>query len=79
LEETLGSEDTLILYTDGVVSARHAGELFGEARLLSTFVSLQQREVQAIAQGILQQASEFAGGYLGDDVAIVVVRRSKAD
>ncbi len=79
LEETLGREDTLILYTDGVVSARRAGEFFGEGRLLSTFVSLRQREVQPIAQGILEQASEFAGGNLGDDVAIVVVRRRKAD
>ena len=68
--------ETLILHTDGLTEARRGSELFGEQRLLEAAKRLVGGTAQAMAEALIGEATEFAGGHLTDDVAVMVVRRS---
>jgi len=73
---TLQSGDAVVLYTDGVLEARRAGELYGPERLdrvLSERAALPPAE---LAQAVLDDCRAFARGELADDCAVVVVRRA---
>jgi sigma-B regulation protein RsbU (phosphoserine phosphatase) len=66
--------DALVLYTDGVIEARHERELYGTPRLdafLSQNAGLGARE---LADAVLDDCRAFAQGPLLDDCAVVVVR-----
>jgi sigma-B regulation protein RsbU (phosphoserine phosphatase) len=66
--------DALVLYTDGVIEARHDRELYGMPRLddfLRQNASLGARE---LADAVLEDCRGFAQGPLLDDCAVVVVR-----
>jgi serine phosphatase RsbU (regulator of sigma subunit) len=66
--------DAVVLYTDGVIEARRDRELYGTPRLddfLRRHVHLGARE---LADAVLADCREFAGGPLFDDCAVVVVR-----
>jgi serine phosphatase RsbU (regulator of sigma subunit) len=65
----------LVLYTDGVVEARRADELFGIDRLDAVLRAEVGRPAQAIADAVVSACRAFAGGGLGDDCAIVVLKR----
>jgi serine phosphatase RsbU (regulator of sigma subunit) len=65
----------VVLYTDGVVEARRAGELYGEGRLDRVLAERQDLPAQALAEVVLEECRRFVGGELRDDCAIVVVRR----
>lgn len=70
---------SVVLYTDGVVEARRGGEQFGLERLdrlLSDQRALAPRE---IALAALAACREWGDGELGDDVAVVVIKRAAAD
>jgi serine phosphatase RsbU (regulator of sigma subunit) len=72
---TLARGDAVVLYTDGVIEARRAGEMYGNERLdrlLSERVSLPPAQ---LAQAVLDDCRAFAHGELADDCAVVVVRR----
>jgi chemotaxis methyl-accepting protein methylase/GAF domain-containing protein len=75
-DHTLALEETLVLYTDGLTEARRDSDLFGEERLLRAAQELHRDGVQALSDGLLMAAQDFAGGELQDDVAILSVRRS---
>ena len=67
---------SLVLYTDGVVEARHDGELYGTERLdelLAEHWALSPRE---LARRVAEDARAWAGGELTDDLAVVVIRRT---
>jgi serine phosphatase RsbU (regulator of sigma subunit) len=66
---------SLVLYTDGVVEARRDGELYGDDRLDALLAERHELSARALAVAIAQDAREFAGGDLSDDVAVVVIRR----
>ena len=68
---------TVVLYTDGVVEARRAGELFGEQRLDAHVVGQRHLSAQSLAASVLDECRSFVGGDLRDDCAIVVVRRKR--
>ncbi|MEO9175473.1 MAG: GAF domain-containing SpoIIE family protein phosphatase [Gaiellales bacterium] len=68
----LGNGDTLVLYTDGVVEARVAGELFGEDRLRA-LVAEGPLEADALAAEIERAVRTFSPA-LADDTAILVLR-----
>jgi serine phosphatase RsbU (regulator of sigma subunit) len=66
---------SLVLYTDGVVEARRDGELYGDERLDTLLAGRQDVPARALAALVAEDAREFAGGDLSDDVAVLVIRR----
>ena len=67
------ANDLLVLFTDGVIEARHDGELFGEKRL-DTLVKSKRVSAERLPQVILDQVLTFSEGLLQDDLAILTVR-----
>ncbi len=67
---------TVVLYTDGLVEARQAGELYGEERLDRALAEHHDLPAQQLAAVVLEECRRWAGGDLRDDCAIVVVRRT---
>jgi len=66
---------SVVLYTDGVIEARRNGELFGVERLDEILAATCSQPAQAIADSVVATCRAFAGGELGDDCAIVVIKR----
>jgi serine phosphatase RsbU (regulator of sigma subunit) len=64
----------LALYTDGLPEARRSGELYGEKRLSDVLHANADRPAQEIAEALVQDCRDFAGE-LGDDLAVVVLKR----
>ena len=77
-ELRLAADDALVLYTDGVIEARRAGEQFGERRLLDVVAGLHGRTAAAIAAAVRDAAQAFAGT-LRDDLEVLVVRLCGAE
>jgi serine phosphatase RsbU (regulator of sigma subunit) len=67
---------SLVLYTDGVVEARRKGELYGDDRLDTLLAQNHELPARALAVAVAEDAREFAGGDLSDDLAVVVIRRT---
>ncbi len=65
--------DYLVFYTDGVTEARRGGELFDEERLVAAVARLRDEAPQALAQGVLEAAVDFAGE-LKDDLLVLALR-----
>jgi phosphoserine phosphatase RsbU/P len=63
-----------VLYTDGLLEARRDGELYGEQRLDAALAANGQLPAQELADTLLADCRAF-GGELGDDCAIVVLKR----
>jgi serine phosphatase RsbU (regulator of sigma subunit) len=72
---TLGIGDAVVLYTDGVIEARRAGELYGPERLDAALRERAALPPAELAQAVLDDCRAFARGELADDCAVVVVRR----
>src|SRR5579859_6315419 len=66
---------SLVLYTDGVVEARREGELYGDDRLDALLAERHELPARALAAVVAEDARDFAGGDLSDDLAVVVIRR----
>jgi len=67
---------SLVLYTDGVVEARRDGELYGDDRLDALLAERHELSARALAAAVAEDAREFAGGDLSDDLAVVVIRKT---
>ncbi|MGH3008767.1 MAG: SpoIIE family protein phosphatase [Gaiellaceae bacterium] len=67
---------SLVLYTDGVVEARRDGELYGDERLDALLAERRELPARALAAAVAEDAREFAGGDLFDDLAVVAIRRT---
>jgi serine phosphatase RsbU (regulator of sigma subunit) len=67
----------VVAYTDGVVEARRAGELYGVARLDALLAEQRSLPPQELALAALAACREWTGGELSDDVALVVIKRSE--
>ena len=72
----LASGASLVLYTDGVVEARRDGELYGDERLDELLAERRGLPARALAVAVAEDAREFAGGDLSDDLAVVVIRKT---
>ena len=72
----LPSGSSLVLYTDGVIEARREGELYGEDRLDALLAERRGLPARALAAAVAEDAREFAGGELSDDLAVVVIRKT---
>ena len=66
---------SLVLYTDGVIEARHDGELYGDERLDALLAERRDLAPRSLASAVAEDARGFAGGDLSDDLAVVVIRR----
>jgi len=72
---TMGPEDTLVMYTDGVTEARRDSELYGEDRLVASIVSLPAAMgLERLIEHLFFEVLDHTGGPLADDVAILAVR-----
>ena len=65
----------VVLYTDGVLEARHGGELYGFERLDAIISAGRELSAQDLAETILADCRDFAQNELSDDCAIVVIKR----
>jgi sigma-B regulation protein RsbU (phosphoserine phosphatase) len=70
----LHPEDTVVFYTDGVTEARRGDEFYGEERLLHLLTSSPAVGATGMAEAIEADVAAFQGGFLRDDVAIVVLQ-----
>ena len=66
----------LVLTTDGILDAMRGTEAFGEERLRKTILRHVTQPAATIAADVYAAARRFAGGPLGDDAALAVVRRA---
>lgn len=70
---SLAAGDRLLLYTDGVTEAEnHAGEEFGEARLVHA-ARLADGSADNMQRKIMEEVSGFCGANFADDATLVVV------
>ena len=67
----------VVLYTDGVLEARHEGQLYGFERLDAVLSTRCHLPAQELAQALLEDCRAFAKGQLADDCAVVVVKRTR--
>lgn len=65
---------TLALFTDGVLEARRSSGMLGHEGAAATVEQAAGGSAESVATALLEAAREAAGGYLKDDVAILVVR-----
>ena len=66
---------SVVLYTDGVLEARHEGELYGFERLDAIVSAGRELSAQDLAETVLADCRDFAQNELADDCAVVVVKR----
>lgn len=64
-----------MLYTDGVTEAfnRDDRKEFGEEGLMSVIQKLGEAGGKVLADGIIKEAKEFAGGSPMDDMAVLIL------
>jgi len=74
-EAQLEPEGSVVLYTDGVIEARRAGEFYGQDRLDALLARRHALRAEDIAASVIQSARRFTGGELLDDCAVVVLKR----
>jgi serine phosphatase RsbU (regulator of sigma subunit) len=67
--------ESVVLFTDGVVEARRDGELYGTERLDESLARRPGVGAEELARAVVDDCRAFAGGELGDDCAVVVIRR----
>jgi serine phosphatase RsbU (regulator of sigma subunit) len=71
-DAVLGHYDWLVLYTDGIIEARHDGDFFGDERL-ERIVREARVPVEELPNQILGEVLSFSDGALGDDVAVLAL------
>jgi len=75
-EESLGPEDLLVVYTDGVTEAMNEkGDLFGDERTGKTVADLGHLACSEIVDGIRRRVQSFAAGAeQSDDITLLALR-----
>jgi sigma-B regulation protein RsbU (phosphoserine phosphatase) len=76
LSLVLDPGDTMIFFSDGIVDAQnHAGEMFGNERLLAVVSSVLGRPALETADAILAEVGRFQAGLERfDDETVVILR-----
>jgi serine phosphatase RsbU (regulator of sigma subunit) len=72
----LAAGECVVLFTDGVVEARRERELYGLERLDRALGRGARLSPEELARAVVDDCRSFAGGELGDDCAVVVIRRT---
>ena len=75
-ELILQKGDTLFLYTDGVTEAMNEKEeLFGDGRLQDALLTLSERPIEAVVDGVMNEVKGFSrGAPQSDDITMVAVQ-----
>jgi len=68
-------DDVAVLYTDGLAEARRGDALFGEDGVASLIRRDPTASPDVLTKVLVEAARDFAGGPIGDDVAVLVIRR----
>ncbi len=73
VRRSMAADHLLLLYTDGVIEARNQEhELFGEQRLAALLQQLAPGAHRTAPDELFRHITEFAGGHLQDDLALLV-------
>jgi phosphoserine phosphatase RsbU/P len=75
-EIPLNTGDLLLLYTDGLAEVRNGEQMFGEERIANSLRRDPNVEAGVLCKNLLEAARDFASETMGDDVAILAIRRS---
>lgn len=67
--------DLILLYTDGLIEARSGGQLFGDDRVASVVRRDPGQQATVLCKSLLEAARDFSASPIGDDVAILAIRR----
>jgi PAS domain S-box-containing protein len=73
--ESIYPGDKIIFYTDGISEARKDTDLFGERGIERSFKQFSYLPPEELADKIIAKATAWAGGYLRDDAAVIVLER----
>jgi len=71
--------DKLVLYTDGINEARNGQDLLEMEGLHQALVDNCRLPASELARAIIKTATDWSGGKLSDDAAVVVVERLGGD
>ncbi|HYR88606.1 MAG TPA: SpoIIE family protein phosphatase [Terriglobia bacterium] len=75
IERGLFSGDTLVLYTDGITeSFNHAGEEFGEQRLIEALQRHRELPPPALIASVVSEVQEFSAKEQHDDITLIVAK-----
>jgi serine phosphatase RsbU (regulator of sigma subunit) len=74
-QTTVGRQEAVIFYTDGLTEARdRAGRFFGEVGLRDALAACRGLTAEGIARSLLRSVEAFSAGRIADDLALLVVR-----
>jgi sigma-B regulation protein RsbU (phosphoserine phosphatase) len=74
-----GPDDLLLMYTDGLVSARSRDDRqFGDERLLDAVASYGDLGARRLPEALFSEVFSFTQGRIDDDLAMVALRPSAA-
>lgn len=77
-EITLEKEQTLILYTDGVIEATNKDNcLFGEDRFIELLVQNSHTTLENMMNSITSELAEYQGNKQFDDITMLFLKRNK--
>jgi sigma-B regulation protein RsbU (phosphoserine phosphatase) len=76
-QSSLSPGDKIVLYTDGILEARRGSEFFELEGVRRTLLEHGHKSPAELTNEMLQAAKDWSGGRLKDDVAILVVERTK--
>jgi phosphoserine phosphatase RsbU/P len=74
-EIPLNSGDLLLLYTDGLAEVRNGDQMFGEERIANSLRRDPNVAAGVLCKNLLEAARDFASETIGDDLAILAIRR----
>jgi serine phosphatase RsbU (regulator of sigma subunit) len=75
-EIPLNAGDLLLLYTDGLAEVRNGEQMFGEERIANSLRRDPNVAAGVLCKNLLEAARDFASETMGDDVAILAIRRA---
>jgi sigma-B regulation protein RsbU (phosphoserine phosphatase) len=67
--------DLMVMYTDGLIEARAGEQLFGDDRVAQIVRRDPGQEADVLCKSLLEAARDFSASPIGDDVAILAIRR----
>jgi phosphoserine phosphatase RsbU/P len=73
---TLGPQDSLVLYTDGITERRDGAKMFGQEGLRRALQGLAGGNAVTLAEGVQVAAQSFVEAEIRDDLALLVARRT---